>query len=73
MSEAMLRQVEGMVDAEPAGLLRFECKAKASWSIALIAVGDHVWWFDAALARGLTSYIGRRRRASRPGRAASAP
>jgi predicted ATPase len=55
----MLRQVEGMVDAEPAGIFRFKGKAEPQPVHRLIAVRDHATRFDAALARGLTSYIGR--------------
>jgi class 3 adenylate cyclase len=59
MSEAMLRQVEGIVDAESAGVFRFKGKAEPQPVHRLIAVRDHATRFDAALARGLTSYIGR--------------
>lgn len=61
MSEAMLRQVEGMVDAEPAGVFRFKGKTELQPVYRLVAVRDHATRFDAAVARGLTSYIGRNR------------
>jgi class 3 adenylate cyclase len=59
MSEAMLRQVEGMVDAEPAGVFRIKGKTDPQPVYRLLAVRDHATRFDAAVARGLTSYIGR--------------
>jgi class 3 adenylate cyclase len=61
MSDAMLRQVEGMVDAEPAGLYHFKGKSEQQQVHRLVAIKDHVTRFDAAVARGLTSYIGRTR------------
>jgi len=59
MSEAMLRQVEGMVEAEPAGVFHFKGKSEQQPVHRLIAIKDHATRFDAAVARGLTSYIGR--------------
>jgi class 3 adenylate cyclase len=59
MSEAMLRQVEGMVDAESAGVFRFKGKTELQPVHRLVAVRDHATRFDAAVARGLSSYIGR--------------
>jgi class 3 adenylate cyclase len=59
MSEAMLRQVEGIVEAEPAGVFRFKGKSEQQPVHRLIAIKDHATRFDAAVARGLTSYIGR--------------
>lgn len=61
MSDAMLRQVEGMVDAEPAGVFHFKGKSEQQTVHRLIAIKDHATRFDAAIARGLTSYIGRTR------------
>jgi class 3 adenylate cyclase len=59
MSEAMLRQVEGMVEAEPAGVFHFKGKSEQQSVYRLLAIKDHATRFDAAVARGLTSYIGR--------------
>jgi class 3 adenylate cyclase len=59
MSDAMLRQVEGMVETEPAGVFRFKGKRDLQPAHRLVAVRDHATRFDAAVARGLTSYIGR--------------
>jgi class 3 adenylate cyclase len=59
MSEALLRRVEGMVDAEPAGVFRFKGKTELQPVYRLVAIRDHATRFDAAVARGLTSYIGR--------------
>ena len=59
MSEAMLRQVEGMVEAEPAGVFHFKGKSEQQQVHRLLAIKDNATRFDAAVARGLTSYIGR--------------
>lgn len=59
ISEAMLRQVEGMVETRPAGEFRFKGKSGLQLAYQLVAVRDHATRFDAALARGLTSYVGR--------------
>jgi class 3 adenylate cyclase len=59
MSEAMLRQVEGMVESEVAGLFHFKGKSEPQAAYRLIAVRDRASRFNAAIARGLTSYIGR--------------
>jgi len=61
MSDAMLRQVEGMVEAEPAGVFHFKGKSEQQLVHRLVAIKDNVTRFDAAVARGLTSYIGRTR------------
>jgi class 3 adenylate cyclase len=61
MSDAMLRQVEGIVDAELAGVFHFKGKSEQQEVHRLIAIKDHATRFDAAVARGLTSYIGRSR------------
>jgi class 3 adenylate cyclase len=61
MSEAMLRQVEGMVEAEPAGVFHFKGKSEQQLVHRLVAIKDNVTRFDAAVARGLTSYVGRTR------------
>ncbi len=59
MSDAMLRQVEGMIEAEPAGIFQFKGKSEQQPVYRLVAIKDHATRFDAAVARGLTSYIGR--------------
>jgi class 3 adenylate cyclase len=59
MSEALLRQVEGMVETESTGLFRFKGKSAPQPVYRLVAVRDRATRFDAAIARGLTSYIGR--------------
>jgi class 3 adenylate cyclase len=59
MSEAMLRQVEGLVETEPAGVFRLKGKSGLQPIYRLVAVRDNATRFDAAVARGLTSYIGR--------------
>ena len=59
ISEAMLRQVEGMVETAPAGQFRFKGKSELQLAYQLVAVRDHATRFDAAVARGLTSYVGR--------------
>jgi class 3 adenylate cyclase len=59
MSDAMLRQVTGMVEAELAGVYHFKGKSEQQRVHRLIAIKEHVTRFDAAVARGLTSYIGR--------------
>jgi class 3 adenylate cyclase len=59
MSDAMLRQVEGMVETEPAGVFHFKGKSEQQQVHRLLAIKDHASRFDAAVARGLTSYIGR--------------
>lgn len=59
ISEAMLRQVEGMVEARPAGEFRFKGKSELQPAYQLVAVRDHATRFDAAVARGLTFYVGR--------------
>jgi class 3 adenylate cyclase len=59
MSDAMLRQVEGMVETEPAGVFQFKGKSEQQPVHRLVAIRDHATRFDAAVARGLTSYIGR--------------
>ena len=59
ISEAMLRQVEGMVEARPAGEFRFKGKSELQLAYQLVAVRDHATRFDAAVARGLTTYVGR--------------
>jgi class 3 adenylate cyclase len=59
MSDAMLRQVDGMVETEPAGVFHFKGKTEEQTIHRLLAVKDHASRFDAAVARGLTSYIGR--------------
>jgi class 3 adenylate cyclase len=61
MSDAMLRQVEGLVDAELAGVFHLKGKSEQQPVHRLVAVKGHVTRFDAAVARGLTSYIGRTR------------
>jgi class 3 adenylate cyclase len=59
MSEALLRQVEGMVETVSTGLFRFKGKSAPQPVYRLVAVRDRATRFDAAIARGLTSYIGR--------------
>jgi class 3 adenylate cyclase/tetratricopeptide (TPR) repeat protein len=59
MSEALLRQVEGMVETQSAGLFRLKGKSELQPVYRLISVRDNATRFDAAVARGLTSYIGR--------------
>ncbi|MGH6704484.1 MAG: adenylate/guanylate cyclase domain-containing protein [Bradyrhizobium sp.] len=59
MSEALLRQVEGMVETQSAGLFRLKGKSDLQPVYRLISVRDNATRFDAAVARGLTSYIGR--------------
>src|SRR5277367_919020 len=59
MSDAMLRQVEGMIEAEPAGIFNFKGKTEQQQIHRLLAIKDHASRFDRAVARGLTSYIGR--------------
>jgi len=59
MSEPMLRLVDGMVDAEPAGVLRVKGKSEPQRVYRLVAIRKHATRFDAAVARGLTSYVGR--------------
>lgn len=61
MSDSMLRQVEGMVEAELAGVFHFKGKSEQQPVHRLVAIKDHVTRFDVAVARGLTSYIGRTR------------
>jgi class 3 adenylate cyclase len=61
MTEAMLRRVEGMVESELAGVFRFKGKSEPQAVYRLLAVREHATRFDAAVARGLTSYIGRNR------------
>ena len=60
MSEAMLRQVEGMVESELVGVFRFKGKKDPQPVYRLLAVRERATRFDAAVARGLTAYIGRR-------------
>lgn len=55
----MLRQVEGMVEARLAGEFRFKGKSGLQRAYQLVPVRDHATRFDAAVARGLTSYVGR--------------
>ncbi len=59
MSEALLRQVEGLVESELAGLFRFKGKSELQSVHRLLSVRDNATRFDAAIARGLTSFIGR--------------
>ena len=59
MSETMLRQVEGMIESTPAGVFRFKGKSDPQPVHRLVSVRDHATRFDAAVARGLTSYVGR--------------
>jgi class 3 adenylate cyclase/tetratricopeptide (TPR) repeat protein len=59
MSEAAFRQLEGLVDTELAGAFRFKGKSELQQVFRLVAVRDHATRFDGAIARGLTSYIGR--------------
>jgi tetratricopeptide (TPR) repeat protein len=60
MSEALLGQVEGMVDSELAGVFRFKGKSEPQPVYRLLAIRERATRFDAAVARGLTSYIGRK-------------
>ena len=59
ISDAMLRQVKGMVETEPAGVFHLKGKSEQQAIHRLLAVRDHATRFDAAVAHGLTSYIGR--------------
>jgi len=59
MSEAMLRRVEGMVEAESTGAFSFKGKSEPQRIYRLLAVRERATRFDAALARGLTEYVGR--------------
>ena len=59
MSDAMLRQVEGMVETELAGVFHFKGKSERQPVYRLVSIRDHATRFAAAVARGLTSYIGR--------------
>jgi hypothetical protein len=61
MSERMFRQVEGMVEGELAGVFRFKGKSEPQPVYRLLALREGATRFDAAVARGLTSYIGRTR------------
>ena len=59
MSDAMRRQLEGVIETEPAGVFRFKGKSELQTVHRLVSVRDHATRFDAAVMRGLTSYIGR--------------
>lgn len=59
ISEATLRQVEGVVETAFAGVFHFKGKTEPQPGYRLMSVRDHATRFDAAVARGLTSFIGR--------------
>ena len=59
MSEAMCRQVKGLVETEDAGVFRFKGKKEPQQVYRLVAIQGHATRFDGAIAQGLTSYIGR--------------
>ena len=59
MSEALLRQVEGMVESELAGLFRFKGKSELQPVYRLISVRERRDEVRRRGCRGLTSYIGR--------------
>ena len=59
MSEAMLRRVDGMVDAQSAGVFSVKGKREPQHVYRLLAVRERATRFDAAMARGLTQYVGR--------------
>jgi class 3 adenylate cyclase len=61
MSEAMLRLVQGLVDATSAGVHQFKGKAEPQQVFRLDAIRQGATRFGAAVGRGLTAYVGRER------------
>jgi class 3 adenylate cyclase len=61
LSEATLQLVQGLVETTPAGEHRVKGKAEPQKVYRLNAVREGAARFDAALSRGLTTYVGRAR------------
>lgn len=59
MSEALLQQLGGRVEAEFVGVFQLKGKSEPQPMYRLLAIPERATRFDAAVARGLTTYIGR--------------